>query len=253
METKLYEMHHKLEEKFWYFTYKTKLVREFLRRACYGGPGTKYILDVGCGTGSNIKMLREFGRVFGVDNNRWALHYCAKRGLANLIQGDSEGRLPVRDGIFDIVTALDILEHVGNEQVILKDIGRILKKGAKLIITVPAFSSLWSNHDKAAGHKRRYIKSDLIKNLISADFTVERCTYFNCFVFFPVFIFRSIFQRPSGRKRKKKAAHLDFDFRYPGFLNKIFFLPVSGLELFILRKLDLPFGVSMICVCKKTH
>jgi len=251
--TEFYKLHYQLEKEFWYFLYKRDLVKEFIERVRLPKRFRGDILDIGCGTGSILQMLDGLGVSFGVDNNLSALHFCAKRGLTRLIAADVMGRIPFREERFDIVCALDLLEHLSleGEEKCLDDIYRILKKDSYLILTLPAFGLLWSEHDLAAGHKRRYKKKELIKRLAFAGFTVERCTYFNCFLFPPVLLFRKFIRKLWSFKKNKKELYLDFDFHFPSLFTDVLFPAVSRIEKMALEYFDLPFGVSLICICRK--
>jgi SAM-dependent methyltransferase len=247
-----YELHYQLGRKFWYFVYKTDLIKDFMEKIKLVKKYPLRILDVGCGTGSNLLMFNKFGNSFGLDNSLSALHFCEKMGLSRLVAADVTGS-PFREESFDIVCALDLLEHLGleGENNCLSDIYRILKKDSHLIITVPAFSWLWSDHDLAAGHKRRYTKKGLNRKLALFGFTVERSTYFNCFVCPFVFIFRKLLRNFLKSRKEEKDLYLDFDFHFHPFFTDILLPWISKLERKALRYLDLPFGVSLVCVCRK--
>jgi len=245
-----YKLHCNLGKRFWYFTSKTNLIRQVIKKSDSANLTPLYILDVGCGTGANLQMLSGFGKSFGLDNSLAALYFCKKNNISNLIIGNVTEDLPFRDEQFDLVCAIDLLEHLQEETQALREMRRILKRGASLIITVPAYKLLWSEHDLSAGHMRRYSKENLIEKLNSSGFLIKRCTYFNCFAFLPTFFFRKIIRQFLEGGNHNDRLRLDFEFKIPQVIN-IFFSWFSRLEVLLLKYINFPFGVSLICICKK--
>lgn len=137
-----YEQMYNLESYYWWFVARRKLVRDFVRDCKRPQPGV--LLDVGCGTGLNCLMLSEFGSVKGTDRSEQALEFGRRRGIADLTQSDAE-HLQFPDSTFDVLTALDVLEHVDDDLKALSEMYRVMKPGAWLIITVPAYGFLWKS------------------------------------------------------------------------------------------------------------
>jgi len=239
MEKYLYEDLAKLEDSHWWHISKRNSVIELIKLI---GRKNLRILDIGCGTGGNLKAFSRYGEVWGIDNAAEAINYCKSKGLKNVKLGSSD-KTGFDGATFDAVTLLDVLEHV-EEAKTLKEIKRILKADGKLIITVPAFSWLWSRWDEVLHHKRRYTSSGLADLLAKSGFDVQKISYMYSFLVLPAYLVRFIKSKVSGKKYSS-----DFELSSP-LLNKIF-LTTSRLERFFWMTFGLPLGTSLICVAKK--
>ena len=164
MQKYLYEDLYNLEETHWWHIAKRNLMISLLKNNLSGNQNR--ILDIGCGTGKNLEVLERFGVSFGIDSSPQAILYCKKRGIKNVVKGNIE-RMPFTRESFDAITALDVLEHVDDQEA-LKEVYRVLKRGNVLIITVPAYPELWSKWDEVLNHKRRYAKKQL-ENLLKEN------------------------------------------------------------------------------------
>jgi SAM-dependent methyltransferase len=202
------------------------------------------ILDAGCGTGINLRYLQTYGDAYGLDISKEALEFSRIRGLSPLICG-SVDKLPLKKEFFDLVVALDVIEHIQDDVSAIRELNRVLRHDGCLIVTVPAFQFLWSNHDLAVHHKRRYTRSDLRDLLQRGGFIVERATYWNFLLFLPVAAMRLLKRAtPSEQNKQTDLAEL------PAPINKIL-MGLLWVENSILGWFDLPFGVSVMCVCRK--
>jgi len=202
------------------------------------------ILDTGCGNGINLKCLQILGDVYGLDISKNALIFSRIRGLHSLICG-SVDKLPFKNELFDLILALDVIEHTDEDISAVRELNRVLKPGGRLIIAVPAFQFLWTSHDLAVHHKRRYTRPGLLNILRLNGFENEKATYWNFFLFLPVAIVRL-----SKRvHRSGNAMHTDLA-ELPSLLNG-FLLGLIRIENVILVQFDLPVGISVICMCKK--
>ena len=216
-----------------------------LRKVLAKQTGLK-ILDVGCGTGVNLALFQKFGTVFGVDASPDAVQYCRQRGFLNVQEGRAEA-LPFPDQTFDMVAAVELLEHMKDDEKVLGEFSRVLKKGGFLFLTVPAYQFLWTEHDDALGHQRRYTLGGLRDKLQRSGFAVEKETYM---VFFtsPLFLYRlfkKIFRR---NKRKPETSYV----KIPDFLNKVLVFPFF-LEARIVQIGRLPFGTSIVLVARRAR
>ncbi|MCX6732106.1 MAG: class I SAM-dependent methyltransferase [Candidatus Roizmanbacteria bacterium] len=199
------------------------------------------ILDVGCGTGKNLEFLAHHGEVWGVDISEEALLFCKKRGLLQVKKGEAE-KLPFESETFDVVCALDVLEHVDDIKSI-KEVKRVLKDEGSIVITVPAFHWLWSKWDEILHHKRRYTKRDLEKVLVKEGFVVQRNTYIHSFLIIPVFIVRKL------KELQHKTYSSDFQINSI-FTNRILHF-ISKLEQMWVNRYDMPLGTSVLCIAQK--
>ena len=201
------------------------------------------ILDIGCGPGGTSTAFKIFGTVIGVDFSNTALKIALRRGL-QVFKSTLE-TIPIKDKSFDLITALDVIEHIQDEKNVLIEINRILKSDGFVVITVPAFQFLWSEHDVAVSHVRRYNISSLKRALHDAGFSVVRISYFVSFVFPLVAIYRLLTK--SGTKKSTPKPNLH---KLPKFLNSILEKTLF-IENNLLKKFNLPFGVSIICIARK--
>jgi len=239
MRSDLYEDMYKTEEKHWWHRAKRRIVGRFITSYCH--EKNPNILDVGCGTGKNMDALQKQGDVWGIDISQEALLYCKKRGLTQIKKGSAEN-IPFDSEIFDVVCALDVLEHVDDISAV-KEIKRIIKNNGYIIITVPAFDWLWSKWDEVLHHKRRYTKETLSELLRAEGFTIKKNTYMHSFLVVPIFLMRKI------KERQKK--HYDSDFQINNNGMNIFFSGLSKLEQWWINRYDMPFGTSVLCIAQK--
>ncbi len=238
-----YQQMYDIESFYWWFIARRKLIREVVSTHS-NDPAHTTILDVGCGTGLNHEMLSEFGLVFGTDSSEEALKFSRKRNVQNLVLSDAEA-LQFADETFEVVTALDVLEHVNDDLKALAEIWRVTKPDGLLIITVPAYGFLWSEHDEALHHRRRYAAHELRNKLVNAGFEVERSTYFISLLFFPI-LFMRIVQNLRKQSLRPRTSHVIL----PKWLNALL-VKILDFERWFLRFSNLPFGVSIVCTARK--
>ena len=232
-----------MEETYWWFVARRRLVCDLIDRLAM--PARTRLLDVGCGTGANLKAFdKNFERV-GIDMSSAALGFCQQRGLDSLVQAKIEHSGMERD-TFDIVTALDMLEHVDDDMVALSELWRVSKPGGFLLITVPAFGFLWSEHDEALHHRRRYTVAELESKLTSAGFCVTRISYFLATLFLPILIAR-IIQNITKRRIEPQATHVIL----PTWLNSLIVRVLDWERTLLQWSWRLPFGVSIVALAQK--
>jgi SAM-dependent methyltransferase len=181
MDVAEYRKMYELEGKYWWWVGRRRILRTILNKLSLG---SIVILDVGCGTGANLSCLRDYGTVTGVDISESAIDFCKKRGFNNVVQGDAE-KLDFEDNTFDLITALDLLEHLDDNRA-LGEFHRVLKPAGYLVVTAPAFDFLWSQHNEALHHKRRYTRGGLRNVLESHGFVIEKLSCWNTFLFLPI-------------------------------------------------------------------
>jgi len=240
MNTKYYKEMYELEDKHWWHIAKREVVLNLIKKYCK--KKNPEILDVGCGTGKNIETFSNLGTVYGIDYSKNAINFCKKRGLLKISLGNSE-RTTFKNGAFDLITALDVLEHT-NDKNTISEIHRALKPEGIFILTVPAYPSLWSKWDEDLGHKRRYTLKNINKLLINNGFSIIKSSYFFSFIVIPAYILRRIKSRLYGNNYPS-----DFKIVTP-LLNSLL-LHLSKLEKLFFLKTGIPFGTSIVCVAKK--
>jgi len=236
--------YHQLEGSHWWFLAR----RDMLRRLLKDVKPNARIADIGSSGGVLIKFLQErgFTNVFGIDNSFDAALACQQKGIDWTCVMDSE--FPAfRDATFDVVIASDVLEHMQKDGEAIAAWQRILKPKGRLIIFVPAFPILWSSHDEVNHHYRRYTKRSLQTLLEKAGYDIIRCSYWNCVLFLPVFLWR-MFEKMRPPTKKKAAGQL---FALPPPINWILYKWLQG-ENFLLTKVPPPWGVSLLAVATRT-
>jgi SAM-dependent methyltransferase len=245
MKLYTYQIMYQLENNHWWFVGRRKILSSFIEEALSGTSikrGEASILDVGCGTGANLEMLAEFGKVEGIDISEEALSFCRARGLNRVKLGAAE-KLPYEDGSFDLVTALDVVEHLDDDVAGLKEIHRVLRKGGRAVLFVPAFMFLWGVQDDISHHRRRYTLPQLSKALDNAGFKIKRASYANITFFAPI-LFGRFLMRVTGLKPESEN-NINI-----GALNNLFG-KLFGAESLWLKRWNLPLGVSALCIAEK--
>lgn len=238
MRQDLYKDLYIQEGKHWWHISKRNVVAGMLGAILHNR--SLKILDIGCGAGKTMDMLSRFGTVWGLDNNKKALSFCKKRGFRHLRLANAADT-GFEDDFFDVITMLDVLEHT-EENATLQETKRILKPGGSMIITVPAYQWLWSTWDEILKHKKRYTKYNLGAAVKKNGFTIIKSSYVYSFLTLPVFIFRKL-------KSRQKSYESDFSTN-PPFVNFLCTL-FANIERYFVVRGWIPFGTSLIFVCKK--
>lgn len=243
MQQHTYPIMYEVEGKHWWFLGRRQIIESFVARICSDlGKEKPRILDVGCGTGANLQMLSNFGVAEGVDVSAEALDFCRARGLSKVKQGAAEV-LPYDDASFDLVTGLDVVEHLDDDIAGLNEMRRVLRPGGRALLFVPAFMFLWGVQDDISHHRRRYTLLDLRKRLREAGLGVERATYANITFFLPILLGRVIMRLTGLRPASENNITI-------GALNG-FFGWIFGAESWWLKRMNFPFGVSIVCVARR--
>lgn len=244
MEFREYQSLADRETTYFWHVGRREILKEALLRHLKN-PTSLSVLDIGCGTGGNIILLKEFGRVTGLDFSEEALRWAQGRGFDQLIKADATA-IPFPDNTFDLVSALDTLEHIVDDSKVMEECFRVLKPGGIFLVTVPAYQWLFSQHDEAIHHVRRYSMSDLAGKAKSAGFEVLERSHFVVLAL-PINLLRKIRDKFF---RKIDVQPQIYDIVFPPFIN-FMLLSWLRLEKRIMRWLPLPAGTSIILVCKK--
>ncbi|HEV2912842.1 MAG TPA: class I SAM-dependent methyltransferase [Pyrinomonadaceae bacterium] len=243
MQRHTYAIMYEVEGAHWWFAGRRRIIASFVEGICRDmGRERPRILDVGCGTGANLELLARYGEAEGVDVSTDALSFCRERGLENVRQGAAE-LLPYEDGSFDLVTALDVVEHLDDDVAGLSEMRRVLRPGGRALLFVPAFMFLWGVQDDVSHHRRRYTLTALRRAVEAAGFEVERATYANISFFGPILLGRLLMRATGVRPASENNINVS---ALNGLLGRVF-----GAESTLLRHLNFPFGVSAICVARK--
>lgn len=243
MEKAEYLKLYRFEESNWYFVSRRNFFFALLKK--YMPKKKLNILDIGSGTGAILKRLKSYGKVTGIDNSKEAVTFCKKRGLNCLYAGGE--KLPFNKEKFDLVTLFGVIEHAKNDESVLREVYRVCKKNAVIMIECPAYKFLWSEHDIALHHFRRYTAKELKIKLEKANFRVEKISYIYSFIF-PVVAILRLLRKMLGQRTKKP--HSDPVEKMPKFID-CSLLKLAKIEALLIKKINLPFGVSLVCVAKK--
>mgnify|MGYP003588130090 CR=1 FL=1 len=230
-----------MEQTYWWHQGKRRLIDSVLSKYYKGQAGK--ILDYGCGAGENLKLLSAYGETFGADTSHLAVDFCKEKKLphVHLIQ---PGEVP--EGPFRLITAFDVVEHIRDDIDILTKFHKAIEPNGFLFISVPAYRFLWSEHDEALMHVRRYVASELRAKLTMTGFDVIRITYAVTFVFFPILFYRLVRGIFPQSYDKPKVSYVEL----PGFLNSLFYQSLV-LESKLIKFMNLPFGCSLLVIARR--
>lgn len=196
------------------------------------------ILDAGCGTGFAGRSLVECGAVIGLDASRYAFDESSSAEINCLALID---KAPFPDNTFDLVVAMDLVEHLDDDQSAINEMYRVCKDGGYLFITVPAYQRMWSAHDVSLEHKRRYSLNVIIAKIRQSGFEIEKSSYFVSTVFLPAFIYRMM-------KRKSTASSDLAPVAKP--INALL-ASIMKIEASIAWNIRLPFGMTAFVLVRK--
>lgn len=193
-------------------------------------------MDFGCGTGLNSLALKQWGNVTSVDTSPHTKQFCKKRGINVVIKDILATKTTQWENKFDLIIALDVLEHIKQDEEIMKKLHSYLKPKGRLVLTVPAHPYLWSSHDVALHHQRRYTRKELKHKLHQATFDIQLLSYYHFFIY-PLALLRSLLN-PKGSSTDKTYTAIP--------LHKVYYL-----ERWLIRKKLVPNGTSLLCIAKK--
>jgi len=243
MEPVEYDKMYNLESSYWWFQGRKRIVQTLLEKGVPRRPESP-ALDMGCGTGLMLEDLQKTRPVIGLDFSTLALRYSRKRCDAPLVRADAQS-LPFQTGALDLITALDLTEHVPKDNEMIREIVRVLRPGGRVVLTVPAHPFLWSEHDESLHHFRRYTRPALTSLIRNSGLSIERMG--SCITFtYPIIVLFRLLQRLL-RKPGKPKTHLII---LPAWANRLLLWTVH-LEAFLIRWFDLPFGVTLYAVARK--
>jgi SAM-dependent methyltransferase len=236
--------HRERGEQHWWFRGRRQIFARLLDAAVPLPAGAR-ILDLGPGCGVNLPLLRPRGQVTALDLSRESLLDCAERGADWVVRADATAP-PLRDGTFDLVCALDVLEHLADDATALTAWHRLLKPHGRLLLTVPALPILWGRQDVLSGHRRRYRRAELARRVTAAGFAIERLTYFNALLLPPILAVR-LLMRPFVQRAVRRGGS---DLSMGSFgMDGLLYRALASEGRWLLRR-DLPIGVSLLCLAR---
>lgn len=238
MERAVFDRMAELDSRHWWFVARRRILSDLIKREVKP-PADARILEIGCGTGHNFEMLGRFGHIDALEVDDEA------RALSSLRLGREVGSAPlpelpgIPDGHYHVIALLDVLEHIEEDRASLASIKRKLAPGGRILLTVPANEWMWSAHDAAHHHHRRYSKAGLKRVIEEAGLRIETISYFNSLLF-PV----AAAARIVGKLRGKSESD---DNMPPAPVNAAL-KAVFGLERHLVGRVPLPAGVSLVAI-----
>ncbi len=232
---------HTLEASHWWYRGMRDIYGRLLRR--FASTSARPVLDVGCGSGGNLQVLKPYGPIIGMDLSLTALRLWQEKP-AGLVQASADA-LPFAAGSFGVVTLLGLIEHVQDDLSVLREAGRVCRRDGIVLLNTSAYKFLWSQHDEANRHVRRYLARDLALKIRMAGLKVLKISYANMFIFPAALIVRPV-QRITQRLKPKSTPRVDMFPVCEPFNGWLTYL--LKFEGWLIERLNLPFGVSILAV-----
>lgn len=245
MEIAYGKKYYELERDQWWCRARRELIVGLMRSY----PKSSRILEIGCAGGYLLQSFKEngFQNISGIDVSHEAVSLCRAKGL-DVRLGDG-GAVWFPDQSFDVIIASDVLEHIRDDKAALRSWSRMLASGGVLMCFVPAFQFLWSGHDVANHHERRYRLPRLVHLVRGAGLLPERASFWNFFLFFPTAIIRGVagmFHRGTIRPQDQFYAFGG------GFANAALLALVRFENRLFLRGVNFSVGVSAFVLARKS-
>lgn len=245
MEKQEYSLMFKFEVQYWWYVGLHQLIKHYIKKFSHNNT-KKNILDAGCGTGRMLQLLSDYENIEGFDLSEEAIEFAKKRELKNLRVKDITAWKPVSNN-YDFVISSDVICSTGinNENEILDNFYKSLKKGGKLFLNLPAFEILRRNHDIAVHVRKRYKRKEFIKDLKKAGFKIKVATYRLPLLYF-VILMQKIFEKKSSIENAKSDLK-----EIPKLINSLLIKYNQIENYFIKSGFRFPIGSSLFIVAEK--
>jgi SAM-dependent methyltransferase len=238
MERSVYKQMAELDQRHWWYRARREVLAALIRRVVRPLKDAA-ILEIGCGTGHNLAMLREFGRVDALELDEEARRLAEERLGRKVLSSPLPELSEVPERRYDLVGAFDVIEHIADDKAALDSIAQTLKPGGKLVVTVPAHQWMWSAHDVVNHHHRRYSSSSLRKLFDGSPLQVESLGYFNSLLF-PLAVVKRLASKVSGKE--------DSDLVMPARPLNAALERAFAAERHLIGRVPLPPGLSLFAV-----
>ncbi|MGB3641310.1 MAG: class I SAM-dependent methyltransferase, partial [Rivularia sp. (in: cyanobacteria)] len=246
MEKDFYLQYASVEDKHWWFIARRQILEKVIRKLNL--PTNPQILEAGCGTGGNLQMLSRYGQVSAMELDEIACQLANQRQVTHVKPGSLPDNIPFTS-YYDLILILDVIEHLDDDLSALEALYYKLKPGGYLLVTVPAYKFLWSEHDEINHHKRRYRLKALKKVVKKAGYEVDYGSYFNTFLFPLVAIVRGL----AKLKPKQNNNQISSDLVVPSKSVNQILKWLFASERYLIDKFTLPFGVSVLLLARKQN
>ena len=238
MERAVYEAMAEHDERHWWYRARREVVAALIKQAVRP-PRNAKLLEIGCGTGHNLAMLGKFGEVDALEVDDIARGMAEERLGRPVLSAPLPELAGLPDDRYDVVAALDVIEHIPDDKGALEGIARVLKPGGKLVMTVPAHQWMWSAHDVVNHHQRRYSKRSLKRLIEGSPLKLDSIGYLNSLLF-PVAMAQRLASKISGKDDANLAPP-------PEPINQTL-ERVFAAERRVIGRVPLPPGLSLFAV-----
>jgi len=244
-----FEFLFEMEQRHFWHVGRREIIYDLLKQTYDNRLPEISMIEIGCGNGSVLQYLsNKVINIEGGDLFLEALQFCQKRVNIPLYQFDILNA-PFADERYDVVGLFDVIEHIVDDERVLKEMHRICKSGGRIILTVPANKRLWSYFDVMSYHKRRYNRKELRQKLASAGFAIEKISFFVFFLFPILFAYRVFKNHILGSSNDKELSSRAEVNTIP-LVNEIF-LGLLRFEKLLIKSVSLPFGTSLVAIARK--
>lgn len=246
MDRSAYDRYWQLEERHFWRVGRRRMLLELLERhlPAAGDGRARRLLDVGGACTLITRELQRFGEVTMVEPDEPTAAFARDELGLDARVGSLPDRMPV-EGPFDVITLLDVIEHIDDDRAALRAVRELLRPGGLLLLTVPALPWLWSDHDVSVHHRRRYVRGGLGPLLEESGFAVDRLSYHTSLLF-PLVAAQRLAMRARGVKAKA-----EYQVSVPPAPINAALLGIMDLERRLIRDRELPIGSSLVAVCRR--
>lgn len=243
MDRAVYERMNELETRHWWFVSRRKVIAALIDRTVKIHSDMA-ILEAGCGSGGNLLTLARYGHVDAFEYDPTARQKAIEKTRVDVRFGALPDEVPFDGRLYDLIGLFDVLEHVDADVASLAALRDRLSDQGMILVTVPAFPWLWSQHDETHHHMRRYTRASLAEAARRAGLRVRYASYFNFFLF-PAAIVLRTFKRITGSKTPDDAM--------PGRVSNIILSTIFGFERHLIGRIRMPVGLSLAVVLEKAR